>query len=345
MIQNIIKLLKPDLIEVQKIIQQQTAQCDSALLKEILSHTFQVKGKLLRPILHLACAHLLEPKDKAPFYKIAAGLEILHTASLIHDDIIDDGELRRGVQTVHKKWGLAEATLLGDWLLSKAFSVITHNNPSDCNPIMSQLTCELVEGQYLEIEYNNRSSQNLEYLEEQYLKMIDLKTGSIFRAACNFAIACNNDFTPKQKEALNLYATDFGMIFQIVDDLIDFGGNSKKYGKTTGYDFLNGLITLPVMNAIKFEEKTLDNSPILNAFQKSDNEYLSQNLHSRVHQTDALKITIQSVENLKVKSLSHLEVFKDTMGKKILSDLITYTISRVPQEFYMESKLTTNESI
>lgn len=345
MIQDILNLLKPDLIEVQKIIEQETSQCDSILLKEILSHTFSVKGKLLRPILHLACAHLTKVEDKTPFYKIAAGLEILHTASLIHDDIIDDGKVRRGLETVHSKWGLAEATLLGDWLLSKAFHIITHNNPSDCNPIMSQLTCELVEGQYLEIEYNNKGSQTLKYLEEQYLKMIDLKTGSIFRAACNFAVACHSSFSPKQKDSLISYATDFGMIFQIVDDLIDLGGDSDKYGKTTGYDFLNGLITLPIMNAIKFEEDTLGYSEILNAFNRADNDYLLSNLSTRVQQTNAVSVTIQTVNELTTKCFKHLEAFDSSPGTNILKELINYTVSRVPISLTANTIKTTSESV
>ncbi|MCJ8346299.1 polyprenyl synthetase family protein, partial [bacterium] len=115
MIQEVIKSLQSDLIEVQKIIRKETSTCDSQLLQDILAHTFSVQGKLLRPILHLACCHLKETPDRSSFHRIAAGLEILHTASLIHDDIIDEGELRRGLETVHKKWGLAEATLLGDW--------------------------------------------------------------------------------------------------------------------------------------------------------------------------------------------------------------------------------------
>lgn len=344
MIQDIINVLKPDLVEVQKIIQQETSQCDSVLLKEILSHTFSVKGKLLRPILHLACAHLIESKNKVPFYKIAAGLEILHTASLIHDDIIDDGTIRRGLATVHKKWGLAEATLLGDWLLSKAFHIITYNNPNACNTVMSQLTCELVEGQFLEIEYNNKGSQTLKYLEEQYLKMIDLKTGSIFRAACNFAIACHTDFNAAQIDSLNLYATDFGMIFQIVDDLIDLGGESDQYGKTTGYDFLNGLITLPIMNAIKYEEEQSGHSEILNAYNRSDYDYLSNHLHSRIRQTNAIETTIQSLQELKIKCIKHLKAFDQSTGHKILKNLILYTISRIPEDLYKDSK-TTVESI
>ncbi|PCJ19105.1 MAG: hypothetical protein COB02_08625 [Candidatus Cloacimonadota bacterium] len=330
MIQKVIKSLSSDLIEVQKIINHETSQCHSKLLQEILDHTFHVKGKLLRPILHLACCHLIETKDKSSFHKIAAGLEILHTASLIHDDIIDNGELRRGIETVHKKWGLAEATLLGDWLLSKSFHIITHNNPNSCNTIMSQLTCELVEGQYLEIEYNQQSAQTLSYIESQYLKMIDLKTGSIFRAACNLAIVCHDSFTPKQIKSLNQYASDFGTLFQIVDDLIDFDGDSNYYGKTTGYDVINGLITLPVMNAIKYQEKNGQESSILNAFNQKNYNFLKSDLKTNVFATNAIETTISSIHQLKNKCFQNLECFNDNLGKNILEDLVSYTISRIP---------------
>ena len=130
---------------------------------------------------------------------------------------------------------------------------------------------------------------------------------------------------------MNQYATDFGILFQIVDDLIDFGGNSDDYGKTTGYDYLNGLITLPIMNAIKYQESNHASSEILSAFNQSNRDFLCHQLKDSVQASNAIETTLNTVSELEIKCATHLEAFETSLGKDILQSLVSYTISRIPK--------------
>lgn len=246
-LKNIFLPIQRDLDLVNVKISAECQNVHSALLKELLEHTFSVRGKLLRPAITICAASLSAGSIDNRSILIASGLEILHTASLVHDDIIDGGTIRRGMPTINHAWGLGEATLLGDWLLAKAFDLMVQTSEIEIIHGMTLLTEELTEGQFLEMEISRREGS-----EAQYFKMIDLKTSSIFRSACLFGGLLGS----KDNEILKRLAdfgTFFGLYFQIIDDLLDVLKNPEETLKTSGIDLSNGLKTLPILRGLALE--------------------------------------------------------------------------------------------
>jgi len=248
-LQNIFSPIQEDLDRVNQCISSECQNAHSILLKELLKHTFSVRGKLLRPAIALSAVQLAGGcSDERPIL-IASGLEILHTASLVHDDIIDHGTVRRGKPTVNHAWGLGEATLLGDWLLAKSFDLMVRSAEPEIIHGMTLLTEELTEGQFLEMEISRGEGS-----ESDYFKMIDLKTSSIFRRACSFGAL----LASKEQEIQHLlmeFGTSFGLYFQIIDDLLDVLKAPEEILKTSGIDLENGLRTLPVLRGLALEKE------------------------------------------------------------------------------------------
>ncbi len=233
------------------LIQAECSSVNSLYLKDLLNYVFSVQGKMMRPLMTYAAAHLRPNPNRESALLIATGLEVLHTASLVHDDIMDQGQTRRGLVTINVRNGIGPATLLGDWLLAKSFELITRVGDKRVIHGITVLTSELTEGQFLELEMASQK----EVTESEYLKMIALKTGSIFRYCCRFGSYCNPNALAEDADHLDLFGQHFGLMFQIIDDLIDIFQSEQEAGKTTGVDLQNHLRTLPLILGLKREGK------------------------------------------------------------------------------------------
>tara|TARA_Y100000589_G_scaffold278655_1_gene274219 strand:+ start:448 stop:1443 length:996 start_codon:yes stop_codon:yes gene_type:complete len=321
--QNLKKIIQPiftSLCEVNDIIDKECSSVNSKYLQELLSYTFRVRGKLLRPTLAISTAGIGRQRCTQEVLWIAAGLEILHTASLVHDDIIDKGLIRRGQATVHTKYGIGEATLLGDWLLAKSFELMTRVGNPVISHEMTILTSELTEGQFLEME----ASSGRYYDESSYMRMIDLKTASIFRYACKFACLSTPGLEDKA-EQMHQFGTNFGIMFQIIDDLIDLFQKDQEALKTTGRDLLNGLTTLPIFIALRNEENQV-NKPLKDALKQKNMEYIQNELPKNLIQSGVFKQCINVAEQYATKSLNCLP--REEVGGRILEELVQFTLSQ-----------------
>lgn len=216
----------------------------SSAIKELL----ESGGKRLRPAL-LLLSGKFGSFDKEKLIPLAASIEILHMATLIHDDIIDDSKLRRGAPTVQARWGKDTAVFTGDFLLARAFSLITQKTSLENLQTLSRVIKSICEGEI--DQFNDRF--NMDTTIPQYLKRIGRKTALLFALSCKVG-AHESGCSSKIQRALWKYGYSLGMAFQLTDDLLDFNGDIKKVGKPVMSDFASGVFTLPVIYTIKQEK-------------------------------------------------------------------------------------------
>lgn len=232
--------LRGDIGYVEKGIAE-AVQCDVAELESSSQHLLQAGGKRLRPALALLCGRFGQPKNDA-LYRLAISLELIHMATLVHDDVIDDSDTRRGQPTVKAKWDNRVAMYTGDFILAKALEqVTTLSNPK----IHQQFSRALVEMSIGEIE-QLRDLHSWDQTFRNYLRRIKRKTALLIAVSCQLG-ALSSEVGMKDAHHLYRYGYNLGMAFQITDDILDYTGDAKKMGKPAGSDLLQGNITLPAL--------------------------------------------------------------------------------------------------
>lgn len=219
------------------------AGCDP-LLGDILDHALFSGGKRIRPLLTVLCARC-SGRDDDNLYLLAAAFEYLHVATLVHDDVIDHAPKRRGKVTVVARFGIAAAILAGDWLHARSMALIGQLTGAQGLDIFCQATTAMVNGEFEQLRYVADTTTS----EAQYFAVIRQKTGNLIASTCAIGAlyAGAND---EQRAALTAYGDRIGAAFQVVDDLLDFQGQSEATGKATGNDFIEGKLTLPVLQAL-----------------------------------------------------------------------------------------------
>jgi octaprenyl-diphosphate synthase len=235
-------LVASDMNQVNSVILARM-QSDVPLIPELAGHLIAGGGKRMRPMLTLACARLLDYSGTR-HHKLAASVEFIHTATLLHDDVVDGSGLRRGRRTANIIWGNSASVLVGDFLFSRAFELMVEDGSLRVLKILSSASAIIAEG-----EVNQLTAQRqIETNEDLYLDIIGAKTAALFAAACRIAavVAERDD---KVEAALDAYGRNLGIAFQLVDDAIDYASDAETMGKGQGDDFRDGKVTLPVILA------------------------------------------------------------------------------------------------
>jgi octaprenyl-diphosphate synthase len=218
-------------------------QSPVALIPELAGHLVAGGGKRLRPMLTLGCAALLE-YGGSRHHKLAAAVEFIHTATLLHDDVVDASGLRRGKATANRLWGNPASVLVGDFLFSRSFELMVEDGSLKVLKILSSASAIIAEGEVAQLT----AQRNVETGEDRYLEIITAKTAALFAAACQIAaIVAERDASVEA--ALAAYGRNLGIAFQLVDDAIDYVSDAETMGKDSGDDFRDGKITLPVILA------------------------------------------------------------------------------------------------
>ena len=213
------------------------------LIPELAGHLIAGGGKRLRPMLTLACADLVGYAGSR-HYKLAAAVEFIHTATLLHDDVVDGSGLRRGRKTANIIWGNSASVLVGDFLFSRSFELMVEAESLKVLKILSGASAVIAEG-----EVNQLTAQRkIDTSEEQYLDIIGAKTAALFAAACRIS-AVVADRSEAEEQALDVYGRNLGIAFQLIDDAIDYESDEATMGKDAGDDFRDGKVTLPVILA------------------------------------------------------------------------------------------------
>jgi octaprenyl-diphosphate synthase len=237
-----IQLVSPDLNHVNSVILQRM-QSEVALIPELAGHLIAGGGKRMRPMLTLACARLLDYPGSR-HHRLAAAVEFIHTATLLHDDVVDGSGLRRGRRTANIIWGNPASVLVGDFLFSRAFELMVDDGSLKVLKILSRASAVIAQGEVDQLTTQRR----IETGEDHYLEIIGAKTAALFAAACRIA-AVIAEREEAVEQALDCYGRNLGIAFQLIDDAIDYASDAETMGKGVGDDFRDGKVTLPVILA------------------------------------------------------------------------------------------------
>src|SRR4051812_43370360 len=239
-IERLIDLVTPDMQRVNATILSRTGS-DVAMIPEVANHLISSGGKRLRPMLTLAMAQLAGYSGEGHI-KFAAAVEFMHTATLLHDDVVDESDMRRGKPAARLLWGNEASVLVGDFLLGQAFKMMVEVGNLRALDILSNAAAIIAEGEVMQLG----AAKNTATTEDEYLAVIRAKTAELFAAACEVGPVLTN--RPKAEHAAcRSFGMNLGIAFQLVDDALDYGGKSAKLGKNIGDDFREGKITLPVV--------------------------------------------------------------------------------------------------
>jgi len=239
-VKPLVDLTKADMDRVNQLILSK-AGSDVQMIPEVANHLISSGGKRLRPMLTLASASLFGYRGEG-HVKLATSVEFMHTATLLHDDVVDESDLRRGKSTARMIWGNQASVLVGDFLLGQAFKMMVEVGSLEALDVLSGAACVIAEGEVLQLSV----AKNMETTEDDYLEVIRAKTAALFAAAAEVGpIIANAD--KAGRAALRSYGMNLGLAFQLVDDALDYGGKAADLGKNVGDDFREGKITLPVI--------------------------------------------------------------------------------------------------
>lgn len=243
-IDRLIALASADLNRVNTLILSKTGS-NVTMIPEVAQHLISSGGKRLRPLLTIAAAHAAGYSGDHHI-ALAAAVEFMHTATLLHDDVVDESELRRGRKTARMVWGNQASVLVGDFLLGQAFKMMVDTGSLDCLAILSHAATVIAEGEVMQLA----ASKSLQTNEERYMAVIKAKTAALFAAACEVGPALAGR-SADERAALASYGMNLGIAFQLVDDALDYAGDEASLGKRVGDDFREGKITLPVILAYR----------------------------------------------------------------------------------------------
>ncbi|NLS02565.1 polyprenyl synthetase family protein [Rhizobium sp. P32RR-XVIII] len=243
-VKPLVDLTKADMERVNQLILSK-AGSDVQMIPEVANHLISSGGKRLRPMLTLASACLFGYKGENHI-KLATSVEFMHTATLLHDDVVDESDLRRGKSTARMIWGNQASVLVGDFLLGQAFRMMVDVGSLDALDVLSSAACVIAEGEVLQLSV----AKNMETTEDDYLSVIRAKTAALFAAAAEVGPIVA-DAGKSGRNALKSYGMNLGLAFQLVDDALDYGGKAADLGKNVGDDFREGKITLPVILAYR----------------------------------------------------------------------------------------------
>ena len=292
------------------------------LLNRITHYIIKRKGKQMRPMLIFLCSKLLNSgKLNEKVYRGASVIELIHTATLIHDDVVDESNKRRGFFSINAIWKNKIAVLVGDFLLSKGMLLCIDNKDYDILDVISESVKQMSEGELLQIE----KSKKLDIDEETYFEIIKKKTASLISSCCKIA-GISVGSKPNQIKKIARLGLNIGIAFQIKDDLFDYG--KRRIGKPRGIDIKQKKLTLPLIYTINKVERR-KKKWLINSLKKSKkNKALINQIISLVKETGGLDYAIEKMNMYHKLALDELETFDDSSYKKSLKKMINYVIQR-----------------
>ncbi len=291
------------------------------LVEEIAEYLIEAGGKRLRPLLVLLSANACG-YNEGKHIKLAAVIEFLHTAMLLHDDVVDDSMLRRGRKTVNATWGNPASVLVGDFLHSRAFEMMVEIGDMGVMEIISRATNVISEGEVQQLT----NLRNPDLTEAAYMQVIERKTAALFEAASHSAAALARA-TPEQAEALRDYGVQIGLAFQLVDDVLDYQGTAADLGKNVGDDLAEGKVTLPLIVAMR-DGTEEDASFVRNAIRTGGLEHLD-GMVEIVNRTGGLQYTMQKARVCRDAALACAAVLPASTAKDSMEALANAAVDRV----------------
>ena len=314
-------LVADDLVRVNEVILSH-GHSDISLINDMTSHIIAAGGKRLRPSLTIAAASLCGYTGPR-HVKLAAAVEFIHTATLLHDDVVDASDLRRGTATANAVWGNKSSVLVGDFLLSRAFQLMVADGSLDVLKILSDASAVIAAGEVHQLMV----SHDLAITQAVYEQVISAKTAALFAAACELGAVVSDQ--PQWRDALRSYGQNLGMAFQVVDDALDYQASAEEIGKAIGDDFRDGKVTLPVIFAYanaseaerNFWQQALESGEEIGAEElKRAKELMMKH--------DAFSKTISVAHAFAQAACDDLAAFPESAAKTALIDAARFAVER-----------------
>jgi octaprenyl-diphosphate synthase len=318
---RLMALLRADLDRVNVLILERM-QSPVALIPQLAGHIIAAGGKRLRPMLTLVTARLCGYRGERHI-ALAAAVEFIHTATLLHDDVVDASDLRRGLATANAVWGNKSSVLVGDFLFSRAFQLMVEDGSLSILSILSEASAVIAEGEVLQLVTSN----DTETTEKAYLDVIEAKTAQLFAAAARVG-AVLAERPSAEEQALESYGRNLGIAFQLVDDMLDYSAHQAELGKTVGDDFREGKITLPVVLALR---QASDSERLFWRRTLEDLDQREGDLEQAIalmmrHGT--LQATLERAGHYAAVARRALGAFRDGPERRALDDVIDFCLAR-----------------
>ena len=293
------------------------------LVDEMTRYHLRTGGKKLRALLTLGSAKLCGYSKGSRDINLAACVELIHAATLMHDDVIDNGEIRRGKKTLNSIWGNQSSILVGDYLLSRCFEMMVEDGSLEVLKLLSSTSAEISQGEVLQLQHKGE----IDMLQETYLKIISAKTASLFSAATKVGSILTSKEN-KIKDALEFYGKNLGLTFQIADDTLDYNSELKIFGKKIGNDFYEGKITLPVI--LLYQKAKADEKRELKEFfeKKERSEAELKKILSMIKKYDIISDCYTKAEYFINLASNALSIFDQSKEKDILENLTSFSLER-----------------
>jgi octaprenyl-diphosphate synthase len=318
---GLLELARPDMAAVDALIRQ---HMDSPVpvIPALADHLIAGSAKRLRPLLTVAAARLAGARDDACL-KLAAAVEFIHTATLLHDDVVDSSQLRRGRVAAHLIWGAPSSVLVGDFLFARAFELMVGAGSMQALEILARASRVIAEGEVLQLT----RAHDLDLSQDVYLEIIKAKTAELFAAAAESG-AVSAGASPERCKALRKFGQDLGLAFQLVDDALDYSGDSETLGKNPGDDFREGKATLPLLLAMvrtgaserEFWIRTIDRRD------QTDADF--ERARDLMVQTGALDSTLDLAATYAASAKAALVEFPSNSWRPALEDLADFAVAR-----------------
>ena len=315
-------LLNEKISKVDEVIELKL-HSEVNLIKKMSNHHLRSGGKRLRALLTLGSAKLSGYNLGERDINLAACVELIHSATLLHDDVIDESSLRRGVKTTNSIWGNQSSILVGDYLLSRCFEIMVEDGDLEILKLLSSTSAKIAQGEVLQLQHKGEA----DLLEDTYINIIGLKTASLFSAATKTG-ACLAGSSEKEKNALESYGKNLGLAFQIADDALDYYAKEKFFGKEIGKDFFEGKATLPLI--IIFQKGNDEERSFLLEIlkkEKRNEDDFSETL-ALINKYKAVQASLKRAEYFVNVSYDALGIFPDSEDKKILQNLTGFSLNR-----------------
>ena len=320
-IDRLTELVANDMAAVNQTILSRTGS-DVTMIPEVANHLISSGGKRLRPMLTLAASGLCGYEGEGHI-KLAASIEFMHTATLLHDDVVDESDMRRGKLAARVLWGNEASVLVGDFLLGQAFKMMVEVGSLPCLDVLSSAAAVIAEGEVMQLS----AAKDTATTEDDYLAVIRAKTAALFAAACEVGPILAGR-SKAEIAACRGFGVNLGLAFQLIDDALDYGGSSAKLGKNVGDDFREGKITLPVV--LSFRRGTPDERSFwrrtLEKGEASDGDLQTALAMLKKHR--ALEDTIERARHYGAMARDALELFPSSTWKHALLDAVEFAIER-----------------
>lgn len=315
-------LVEPDLQRVDALILEQV-ESDISLIPQLARYVIAAGGKRLRPAMTLLCARMCG-HEGTRHVALAAAVEFIHTATLLHDDVVDESAMRRGLATANDVWGNKASVLVGDFLLSKAFQLMVADGSLAVLKTLSDASAVIAQGEVLQL----LAAHDPETTAERYFEVITAKTATLFSAACKIGAEVTEQ--PHYVEPLRRYGLSLGIAFQLVDDALDYSAEEGTLGKNVGDDFREGKITYPMIVAYQkgdAEEKAFWKRVMEDEAVQNDGDLEHAIALLRKH--DALGATLKRAEEFCADARDALSCFSDSAEKAALLETVDFCVERL----------------